>query len=197
MNVLMTKEDALGHFIEHHVLHKWQEDIVTIDEHYCKRQEQIESEFISVVSKLCQEASCMQEQGHKGGVQSIYYSMLRTSMKRHQAHYRLDLYDEQWYLDEVRCMAIWDADFIFAPLFERIRKLEMVRTEYARKVTAMDVERIMQLELPRYHAIAVEFIRSMVPKIWDVIMQNEMAMSSPFYIYAGEYRDQVELLDQR
>ncbi|MNJ34699.1 hypothetical protein D3C77_294200 [compost metagenome] len=197
MNVLMTKERALGHFIEHHVLHKWQEDIMIIDEVYQKQQEQIETHFVEVVGGLCLKAKKMQEEGRKNTVQSLYYSMLRTRMKTHQAHYRLDLYDEQWYLDEARCMATWDADFIFAPLFDRMRKLEVVRTEYARKVTAMDVERMMQLELPRYHGIAVEFIRSMVPKVWDVILGNGMALTTPFYIYGGEYRDQAELLDQR
>lgn len=197
MNVLMTKERALGHFIEHHILHKWQEDMVIIDEVYQKQQDQIEANFIAVIEGVCLKARSMQEQGRKNTAQSLYYSMLRTSMKRYQAHYRLDLYDEQWYLDEARCMGTWNADFIFAPLFERMRKLEVVRTEYARKVTVMDVERIMQLELPRYHGIAVEFIRSMLPSIWGVMMKNEIAVTSPFYIYAGEYRDQAELLDQR
>ncbi|MOA27830.1 hypothetical protein D3C78_1487300 [compost metagenome] len=112
----------------------------------------------------------------------------------HKASYRIDIHDERWFLDPVECFSHWQADFIFDPLFKRMRELEAVKTSYARKISTMDIERILQIEAIRYHLFTIEFMRSMIPSILECEGYNQLGKKPNICILAGEYRDRSELL---
>ncbi|CAH1202488.1 hypothetical protein PAECIP111893_01806 [Paenibacillus plantiphilus] len=68
-------------------------------------------------------------------------------------------------MDKVECTALWRADFIFEPLFRRMKELEQTKKAYARKFTSQDLDRIKQIEAVKYHLLAIEFLKSMVPAL--------------------------------
>lgn len=146
--------------------------------------------FPSVVRTGSQAAGA----GEKGEICTIYFSFLRTSIMENSAAYRLDAYDENWFLDRTECSVVWEADFIFAPLFRRMAELETVKFCYARKITSMDIERIKLMEAIKYHLLTVEFMRSMVPMLLECQGFCQMAKSPQICLLAGEYRDQSEVL---
>lgn len=196
MSRLMDRQAAMHDFFQKHVLDRWQYDLPLIDRRYNEEKEAIDRSFCDVFHELCTQAARQQGQGDKGEIHTIYVSYLRTSIMDNNALYRIDAYDENWFLDITECAVKWDASFIFDPLFKRMDELEVQKSAYARKITSMDIEQIKQMEAIKYHLLAVEFMRSMVPVLLDVPGYHQMAKSSKFCLLAGEYRDQSEVLYQ-
>lgn len=194
MKPIMDRDEAIGDFLEQYVFDGWQEDIISIQQTYSENQEQIEADFIAAVNRLFKQAARLQEHQLKQDVQYVYFSLLRTRVMEHTAVYRLEVHDDRWVLDPVECVEEWNADFIFSPLFQRMEELHQVRTEYAGKISMMDIERILQIEATRYHLFAVEFMRSMIPAILASSGYNLMRKNTQICILAGEYRDECQVL---
>lgn len=194
MSAVMSREEALGHLLENHVFDRWQGDLDIISESYIQNQDATIAEFVSSVDSACKKAAELQDAGMKGDIQYIYLSLLRTSLMEYKVSYRIDIHDERWFLDPVECSSHWKAEFIFNPLFQRMRELEAVKSSYARKISTMDIERILQIEAIRYHLFAIEFMRNMVPSILECEGYNLLVKKPNICILAGEYRDRSELL---
>lgn len=194
MTALMDKRMALADFMEKYVTDKWEQDFVAINEAYVREQERINAGLISAFEEACRNAAKLQEQGLKGEIQYIHFSYLRTSIQENTSYYRIDAYDTNWFLDREECCSLWDASFIFQPLFERMNGLETKKAGYARKVTSMDIERIKQTEALNYHFLAIEFLRESVPLLLGSTAYQHMNKSTEISILAGEYIDQSEIL---
>lgn len=190
----MSKQDALQDFWEKHVLDQWQYDLLLIDERYTQQKDRIEQGLCAAFDAVCTQAATQQEQGEKGEVHSLYFSLLRTGIMENRASYRLDAYDQNWFLDPIECATVWTADFLFDPLFHRIAELEEKKRAYARLVTSMDIEQIKQIEAKKYHLLTVEFIKSQVPALRETSGYMRMKKASSFTLLVGEYRDESEII---
>ncbi|NEW09791.1 hypothetical protein GK047_28125 [Paenibacillus sp. SYP-B3998] len=190
----MDKQAALQDFFDSYVSGRWQNDILLIDETYKQQKEQIDSSFILAFDNACRLASELQEQGLKGHTQYIYISLLRTSFMENTACYRIDVYDNNWFLDQEECFSLWEADFIFHPLFDRRAALETQKTDYARKVTSMDIEQMLLEEAELYHMLALAFMRSRVGELIQSHAYQEMSKHPNLCIFSGEYKDRSEIL---
>ncbi|MFB6367940.1 hypothetical protein ACFCP7_28810, partial [Paenibacillus elgii] len=153
MNRVMTKDEALQDLLERYVFDRWQFDLPEIDERYRQEKELIEQGFLAAFEAVCRQAVKLQEKGRKGDIYYVYISFLRTSIMADTAEYRMDAYDENWFLDPEECASLWSADFIFAPLFRRMGELGETRKAYARKITSMDIEKIKLIEAYKYHLL--------------------------------------------
>lgn len=194
MKPYMDREAAIDDFLEKYVFGRWEEDIPLIGQAYEKNQAEIEAGLLNAVDGVCRKAALLQEQQLKGDIQYLYFTLLRTSLLERKVCYRIDVYDHRWYLDRVECAARWEADFIFDPLFRRMDGLEAARLGYARKISAMDLDRILQIVAVYYHSFAVEFIRTLVPDLLQSEGFGVMRKRPDFLVLAGEYLDQSEVL---
>ncbi|WP_068777097.1 hypothetical protein [Paenibacillus sp. FJAT-26967] len=194
MILFPDKVSALEDFLEKHVFHRWQDDLMTIDHTYKEQQADIEAGFVSVFDTVCRQAAGFQDQGGKGGIRYLYFSFMRTSLLDNRPCYRIEAYDENWFMDTADCMAEWQPDFIFDPLLLRMAALEETRKPYARRITSADLDRIKQIEAVKYHLLTAEFIRNMLPRLLACGGYERMSKSPKIAFLAGEYRDQCELL---
>ncbi|MDY8024493.1 hypothetical protein [Paenibacillus polymyxa] len=191
---LMDRDAALQDLLEKHVFTEWIHDLALIENNFLTRQQAIEDELIAALESLCQLATLQHEQGRKGDIRYIYISLLRTRVMKNKAVYRIDAYDENWFLDETECAVEWSADFVFEPLFNRMTKLEKLKSDYARKITTMDIEQIQQIEAVKYHLLTVEFLKSQMPVFIASPSLERMPKANACTIFAGEYRDDSEIL---
>ena len=129
---LMDRDAALQDLLEKHVFTEWLQDLALIENNFLSRQQAIADELMAALESLCQLATVQHEQGRKGEIRYIYISLLRTRVMKNKAIYRIDAYDENWFLDGAECAVEWSADFIFQPLFNRMAKLEQLKSNYTR-----------------------------------------------------------------
>lgn len=190
----MMKEAALEDFVKRYVLDRWQQELSVIDKRYYENKHNIKENLLGAFDSLCKNAVTLQELEKKGPIKYIYFSFLRTSIMQNTSLYRLDAYDEKWFLDKEECTASFEVDFIFNSLFQHMEELENKKMEYGRQITSMDIERIKLLEAPKYHIMTVEFIRSLVQHLVEIESYKKMLKSKDICIMAGEYMDASEIL---
>ncbi|CAH1189905.1 hypothetical protein PAECIP111893_00003 [Paenibacillus plantiphilus] len=186
----MDRDTVLDKFLEEHVFDQWLDDLIPIGDALNERKEEIEHGLCQTLDTVWRQVAEQQEQGVKGAIHYVYISLLRTGIMENIPHYRIDAYDENWMMDKVECTALWRADFIFEPLFRRMKDLEQVKKGYARKITSQDLDRIKQIEAVKYHLLAIEFIKSMMPALLSSMEYSRIAKSLGINWMAGEFRDQ-------
>lgn len=185
----MDRDTVLDKFLEEHVFDQWLDDLIPIGDALNERKEEIEHGLCQTVDTVWRQVSEQQEQGVKGAIHYVYISLLRTGIMENIPYYRIDAYDENWMMDKVECTALWRADFIFEPMFRRMKELEQTKKAYARKITSQDLDRIKQIEAVKYHLLAIEFIKSMVPALLGSSEYAQIAKSPKISWMAGEFRD--------
>lgn len=190
----MDKNEALKDFIEKYVSGRWQYEFVAIDEKYRKNKEHIDNSLKCAFEALCKNVLSLQQQNAKGNIKYIYFSFLRTSIIENTAFYRLDAYDERWFLDKEECFSLWDCDFIFRNLFDHMEEIQTKTGGYARKITPMDINDIKLIEALKYNTLATEFIKEFIPELIECTPYKEMGKSPDINILAGEFMDRSEVL---
>ncbi|MCB2342178.1 hypothetical protein [Clostridium estertheticum] len=99
-----------------YVVNTWFNDFLKIDEIYRSDNYVIDGNLVSAFNEVCKQAICLQDKQLKGEIRYIYFSLLRTSILENKGEYRVDLYDENWFLDKQESFINIDLNFIFASI---------------------------------------------------------------------------------
>ncbi|WP_252244582.1 MULTISPECIES: hypothetical protein [unclassified Clostridium] len=188
------KDKILEEFKTKYVDNIWVDNFIRIDEFYRNNKEDIDSELIKRFDSVCEKCIDMQKNNLKGKVTYIYFSLLRTSIIEAKGEFRIDLYDENWFLDKQESSISIKLDFLYSSLFEMKSNLKSRKIEYGRTITDMDIEHIILDEADKYHILAVEFLKELVSKFIESDSYKEMKKSSNIKILAGELMDSSEII---
>lgn len=190
----IDKNKVLMEFQEKYVADKWTYKFLEVDEMYKSDKKAIEENLIKAFEEVCKKALEFQKDNSKGKIKYIYISLLRTKIFEYNGEYRIDLYDENWFLDKIETSINIDLNFIYIPLFDFIKELKTKKKEYGRTITDMDVENIMMDEVYKFQILAVEFLKSMVDKFITTPSYEAMKKDDAIKILAGEYIDEAEII---
>ncbi|MBI6871347.1 hypothetical protein [Clostridium aciditolerans] len=194
MIIQADKEKILEEFLEKYVVDRWVNKFLEIDEMYKSDKDDIEKNLISAFDEVCRKAICLQGKQLKGEIKYIYFSLLRTSILENRGEYRVDLYDEDWFLDKEECSINIDLNFIFDSIFKQREELKEKKKVYGKNITDMDIENVMLKEIDKYHILAVEFLKGMIGKFIETSSYGEMKKTEDIMILAGEYMDATEAI---
>lgn len=184
-----NKEKFLQEFYLKHVHNKWMDEFMKVDEIYKNHKENIEENLTSTFNEICRKCIELQEKNLKGNIKYIYFSLLRSSFLEHKGEYRVDLYDENWFLDKEECSINIDLNFVFKPVFEQIENLKEYKKEYRKNITDMDIESMMLIEVDKYNILVVEFLKNMVEQFMKTPSYEEMKKVEDIMVLVGEYMD--------
>jgi len=190
----VNKGELLGKFQGKYVSDRWIDEFIQIDERYKNNVAIIEKDLIYKFDSVCKQGICLQEKVLKGEIKYIYFSLLRTRLIKNRGVFRIDLYDENWFLDKVECSINLELDFIYDSLFQHMEELNEKKKEHGRNITEMDIENIKLQEADKYHILAVEFLKNFMEKFIEVPSYKEMKKSEDIKILAGEYMDNTEII---
>lgn len=194
MIIPVDKEKILNEFKEKYVYKKFQEEVPKIYERFNSNKEDIKQEINDNFKKVCAYAIELQEKALKDEIRYIHISYLRTGVIENKGIYRIDLYDDKWFVDKEECSINVDLDFIFVSLFSHISELEEHRKEYSRNITEMDIEKIKLSEGDKYHELTLEILKSMIDDFVECDEYKAMKKHDEIMILAGEYRDESTIL---
>lgn len=184
-----NKGKFLQEFYLKYVHNKWMDEFMKVDEIYKNHKENIEANLISTFNEICRKCIELQEKNLKGNIKYIYFSLLRSSFLEYKGEYRVDLYDENWFLDKEECSINIDLSFVFRPVLEQIENLKEYKKEYRKNITDMDIESMMLIEVDKYNILAVGFLRNMVEKFMKTPSYVEMKKVEDIMVLVGEYMD--------
>ncbi|KFX57242.1 hypothetical protein FDC50_16310 [Clostridium botulinum] len=194
MIIPVDKEKVLQEFNEKYVKEMFNEEYSNIYEKFNNNKESIKKELINNFDNVCKIADSLQNKSLKGKIQYIYISYLRTNLMQNSGIYRIDMYDDKWFLDKEECRGNLDLSFIYEPLFKHSNELLEKRKEYGRTITEMDIEKIKVSEGNKYNGIAIDILESIVCDFLNCESYKEMKKSEEIMIFVGEYRDEVKII---
>ena len=189
MIIKADKNKVLKEFREKYVADRYKEELKNILEKYNENKDSIKEKLTSKFNSICQEAVFLQKEGLKGEIKYIYFSMLRTSILENKGEWRIDLYDEKWFVDKEECSINIELDFIYEPLFKHMKELSKKKKEYLRTIKEKDIEYIKLAEANKYHSLALNIIRCILQDFLECASYKEMEKKEDIVIMAGEYMD--------
>lgn len=194
MIIPVDKEKVMAEFKTKYVEGHFEEEYPKIEEKINKDKEAVKEKIICKFKEVCSKAKNMQEENLKNEIKYIYISYLRTSLMESSGIYRIDLYDDKWFLDKEECSVNIDLSFIYEQLFIHETELQKRIKEYGRTITEMDVEKIKLKEGDKYHKIGIRFLKSIVNDLVECSEYKEIKKSDEISILAGEYIDESALI---
>jgi len=198
MIIPVDKEKVINEFKAKYVENRYEAEVSKIYERFNgnkeERKDNIKEEIINNFKKLCSYSIELQKKGLKGVIQFIHISYLRTSLMENRGIYRIDIYDDRWFVDKEECYTNLNLDFIFQSLFSHISELEQHKKEYGRTITEMDIERIKLKEADKYNDLAIKIFKSMIDDFIECDEYKDMKKHEEIMILAGEYKDEAILL---
>lgn len=189
MIIKADKNKVLKEFQEKYVVNRYKEEFTKIIEKYKTNREEIKENLTTKFNSVCKEAISLQEKELKGEIRYIYFSMLRTRLLEDKGIWRIDLYDEKWFLDKEECSINIDLDFIYESLFNHMKELAEKKKEYGRTIKEKDIEVIKLREANKYHGLALNIMRDMLRSFLECEWYKDMKKKEDMVIMAGEYMD--------
>jgi len=183
------KNEVLKEFQEKYVADRYKGEFKKIIEEYNSNREAIEEKLTLQFDSVCKEAASLQEKKVKMEIKYIYFSMLRTKLLENKGQWRIDLYDEKWFLDKEECSINIDLDFIYEPLFKHMEELSEKKKEYLRTIKERDIEAIKLTEANKYNSLALNIIENTLKNFLECTSYKEMKKKEDIVIMAGEYMD--------
>lgn len=198
MIIKADKNQVLKEFKEKYVENRYKEELKNILEKYNENKDSIKEELTSKFDSVCKKAILFQEKDLKEEIKYIYFSMLRTNLLEDKGEWRIDIYDEKWFLDKEECSINIDLNFIYEPLFKHMKELSEKKREYLRTIKEKDIEAIKLKEANKYNNVALNIIRGILKSFLECASYREMKKKEDIVIMAGEYMDAaVQINDKK
>lgn len=176
-------------------LHKRSEEIATRLDCYVKdNYQELVDQFVESFMKYCNQIVSMQQQGTKGAIAYIHFSILRTNILLKKHVIRIDAYDETWYLDSVECSGSYEVEKIYAYLEEYCDVVEEYREKSIGKVSLVQAQKRIFDESKIYLFFVAELIRVGMKKVIQTDLYQKVNRASCFVVCIGGYRDRFDIL---
>lgn len=188
------KSKVLEELKDKYVGNDWIDNFFCIDEFYRENQKEIDENLLEELRKSCKKCSDMQGNG-KGKINYIYFSFLRTSIIQGKGEFRIDFYDEKWFLDNEECSLNIDLSFLYIKLFELKETLKDKKIFYGRVINDIDIEEIILDEADKYHILACEFLKDIITDKFLLLDEyKKIKKDNKIKIFIGEFMDYSEMI---
>ncbi|WP_110955867.1 hypothetical protein [Anaerosinus massiliensis] len=188
----MRREEALQRFHEEDVEPQIEQSLAALDLFYQENEENLAEDLKTAFRKLWQRIAMLQAAGQKNSIVYIYGSFLYSSLCLGQSAYRLDAYDETWFLDTKECAASYDAAWAFSFLHDACDRLYEKSKKYAGCITRYDIACIKRAEAPRFSEYIEELGKVVIEEMFLTPEFQELKKADELTVYMGEYKDQCQ-----
>lgn len=154
---------------------------------YKKREEALLKELSSTLQQLIDITAKQQAEGVKGRACYLGICYCRSSVFTGIHKIKLDIYDEELYLDETECSLFWKPDFIF-DFYRRDMQCfcKCIRKEIPR-VRTYEIQQYGMGYWRNYLYILSEFLRQKLPEVIRQISLEGIQAEEKFQVLWGEY----------
>lgn len=176
-------------------LHQKSKELVTRFDHYMKEHmEELIMQFVDCFLNYCNQIYQMQQQGNKGAIAYIHFSVLRTNILLKKHEIRLDAYDENWYLDTVECSGNYPVERVYSYLEEYGDAVEEFRIKSIGKVSLAEAQKRVFEESNLYLFFIAELIRVGMRRVIKTEEYQRINRASCFVVCIGGFMDRFDIL---
>lgn len=189
--MMQDQDEQIQNFISSQVAEWLQEDLLKMEQELPLAREKIIESLATALSQIFHKASELQKAENKGSVAYLCISFLRTNLLEDDWQYRLDLYDENFYLDSIECTENWEMEFVWNHLKWRMSELTdaIKHSLYANKVRAHHLNQIKMTMAEKYQQTAILLTKLLLPEVIERLDDAGVSKMSIITIRMGEYLD--------
>lgn len=163
---------------------------------YKKDEEIILGTFQNALEELYFKAKEMQFIGKKDSLSSLGVCYCLSSVYTGNYEVRIDLYNEEFYLDESECCVYWKPDFIVSYL---VKDMEYFRKTIKQKIPQIKIyeeQQFMTGYMRNYMYVLLEFLRQKMPNASEQMHKHGIRISEDFQVFFGEYMGRYVVINQ-
>lgn len=173
---------------------KGKELITELDGYVKEHFEELVEKFANYFTDYCTDIAKMQQQGKKGRIAYIHFSVLRTNILLKKHELRIDAYDENWYLDTVECSYHYPVEEIYSYL-EKYGDAVIDLWQKSHGINDLaDVYRKVFNESNIYLFYLAELIRMGMKKIKHLESYMSVKKAECFIVGIGGFMDRFDIL---
>ena len=198
----MTQSKLIQEFIKEFIqkqANNWiEDDLPLMKEKYTLALPKIIADLAESISQVCQQASQLQEDRHKGAAAYLCISFLHTNVFENKWEYRIDIYDEKQYFDQKECTTDWKLEFIWDYFEKHLTELhEAAHTKfYANKIRSYHLTEIKMRMAEQYNMATIAIVQLIIKQAIQTPAYQKLIKTPDFQISIGEYLDQGVVIHQ-
>lgn len=143
--------------------------------------------FQNALKELYLQAEVLQSHERKGSVSYLGICYCLSSVYTGNYELRLDLYDEEFYLDENVCCVYWNPDFIVSHLKEDISYFQRTIRQRVPRVKMYEEQTYVAGYMRNYMYVALEFLKQKMPIVLEQVEKDTIKMAKELHVFFGEY----------
>ncbi|MCM1258324.1 MAG: pentapeptide repeat-containing protein [Roseburia sp.] len=165
-----------------------------LDEYVTSHLEELKEKFTDCFCNYCDKIYEMQQQGKKGAVAYIQFSVLRTNILLNRHEIRLDAYDENWYMDRVECSGSYPVKEFYLYLEKYGEAVEELRVKSQGGVSLAQAQKRVFDESNLYLFYVAELIRIGMRQVVKRESYQRIERAPCFMVCIGGYLDRFDIL---
>ncbi|MGG3504897.1 hypothetical protein ABES58_05365 [Paenibacillus lautus] len=190
----MNKAQDFNTFLQQTVLNKADEQYKRAMEHLIQNKQQVIDEYVEAFQNLCLDIKQNQRLNPAIKVSYIQYSLLFSHVLLKKAPYRLEAFDEDYYLGNVISEADYNPTWLFEPLHAFYEEIQREAKKYILRVTPIEVERIFLIELKKYEEVIKFLAKEAIETLVDTEEYQNLPYGEEIQFRIGEYRGTTDIL---
>lgn len=148
---------------------------------------EIVKEFLDVMDKLFLEGIEYQKNKGKGPIQVIYISFLYSNFLLNRYGFQIDLFDKEFFLDEIEIINQWQPTFIFENLDNDIKVIEEEIKKSVLRLKKYELKEIKFGYVTNHYRFAESLVKVLVPYIKKLSSFKELIKENEVHVFVGEY----------
>lgn len=156
--------------------------------------EQLVAQFVDYFSGYCNKIYQMQQQGKKGAISYIHFSILKTNILLKKHEIRLDAYDENWYMDLVECSGCYQVGEFYSYLEKYGDLVEELRRNSNGQISLAEAQKRVFEESNLYLFYIAELIRVGMRDVIQTEAYQRIERTPCFVVCIGGYLDRFDIL---
>lgn len=163
---------------------------------YKRDEERIFGAFQNALEELYSKAKEMQLSGKKDSLSSLGICYCLSSVYTGNYEVRLDVYNEEFYLDESECCVYWEPDFIVSYLVEDMEYFRKVIKQKISQIKIYEEQQFLTGYMRNYMYALLEFLRQEMPNVPEQMQKRGIQVAEEFQVFFGEYMGKYVLMNQ-
>lgn len=165
---------------------------------YRLHQKEILDSLYEKTLELFQQAADMQRNGNRGSINCMGICYLLSSTLTQNYELRLDLYDQEFYLDDQECCVYWMPKFIISYLEKDIQYFKKAIKTIIPRVRTYEMQVFIDGYRGNYMYLLIQFFRQMLPELIKRIEQTtDCLIAEEFRVIFGEYMGNFTVVAER
>lgn len=158
-----------------------------IKEEYKKNQINIVTDFVKIMNEVFERTCRLQEKGIKGKVSVIYFSFLYSNVLLNKKAFRIDIFDQGIFLDDIEVSSEWSYDFIFKYTENDMKKIKNIISSNYIKVKNYELWELKNSYEYNYYIAAESILTELSSCIDKLNSYKKMKKNKEVSVMIGEY----------